>query len=121
LEKTSNPKHGMLSFDAWITKAMWDHRHAHDAFDDLNIVALSIPPCTKAKRYTKIKIYGNDFRVDASSTTGHVTHDSGVVFIFSHGDDPNNVRPLGQLQYVGVLKDILELDYGIISTHVVLF
>jgi hypothetical protein len=48
-------------------------------------------------------------------------YDSGVASIFSHGDNPNNSRPLGQLQYVRVLKDILELDYGIISTPVVLF
>ncbi len=84
-------------------------------------MALSIPPRTKAKMYTKIKAYGNHFHVDDASITSHVTYDSGVVSIFSHGDDPNNVKPLGQLQYVGVLKDILELDYGIISTHVVLF
>jgi hypothetical protein len=60
-KKTSNPKHGMPPFDAWITKAMWDHQHAHDAFDDLNVVALSIPICTKAKRYIKIKAYLNHF------------------------------------------------------------
>ncbi len=65
---------------------------------------MSIPPRTKAKMYTKIKTYGNHFHVDDASITSHVTYDSGVVSIFNHGDDPNNVRPLGQLQYVWGLE-----------------
>jgi hypothetical protein len=50
-----------------------------------------------------------------------VTYDSGVASFFSHNNVDDNHHPSRQLQYVGVLKDILQLDYGTMTTPIVLF
>ncbi len=50
-----------------------------------------------------------------------MTYDSGVTSFFNHNNVDDNHHPSRQLQYVGVLKDILQLDYGTMSTPIVLF
>ncbi len=45
-----------------------------------------------------------------------MTYDSGVTSFFSHKNVDDNHHPSRQLQYVSVLKDILQLDYGTMST-----
>jgi hypothetical protein len=85
------------------------------------VVALSIPPSTKTCNYKKIKAYGNHFHVDDQTSVGCVTYDSGVASFFIHNNVDDNHHPSRQLQYVGVLKDILQLDYGTMSTPIVLF
>ncbi len=61
------------------------------------------------------------FRVDDQTSVGCVTYDSKVASFFSHNNVDDNHHPSRQLQYVGVLKDILQLDYGTMSTPIVLF
>jgi len=85
------------------------------------VVALSIPPSTKACSYKRIKTYGSHFRVDDQTSVGCVTYDNGVASLFNHNNVDDNHHPSRQLQYVGVLKDILQLDYGTMSNPIVLF
>lgn len=85
------------------------------------VVAFSIPPNTKTWSYKKIKAYGSHFCVDDSSTISTVIYDSGVATFLSHSNDDGNHPPSRQLHYVGVLKEILELNYGPISTPIILF
>lgn len=58
--------------------------------------------------------YGNHYRVDVETWPWHVVYDSGVACIFrqvscSSTQDQNFV--MGNLAYVGVLKEILVVDY----------
>jgi hypothetical protein len=59
--------------------------------------------------------------VDDQTSVGCVTYDSRVASFFSHNNVDDNHHPSRQLQYVGVLKDILQLDYKTMSTPIVLF
>lgn len=47
------------------------------------------------------------------------TYDSGVVSVFQQSEGSEDV--LGVIQYVGILKQILKLDYGPMSSPIVLF
>ncbi len=61
--------------------------------------------------------FGNHFRVEDESRTQLVSYNNGVAFCFqllSKNKDEALVN------YVGVLKDILELDYGALQTKVIL-
>jgi hypothetical protein len=121
LERASTTIHGIPTLIVWITNAVREHRLAGGTFDDQDVVALSIPPSTKACSYKRIKAYGSHFRVDDQTSVGCVTYDSGVASFFSHNNVDDNHHPSRQLQYVGVLKDILQLDYRTMSTPIVLF
>jgi len=59
--------------------------------------------------------------VDDQTNVGCVTSDNEVASFFSHINVDDNHHPSRQLQYVGVLKEILQLDYRTISTPIVLF
>jgi hypothetical protein len=59
--------------------------------------------------------------VDDQTSVGCVIYDSGVASFFNHNNVDGNQYPSRQLQYVGVLKDILQLDYGTMSIPIVLF
>jgi hypothetical protein len=59
--------------------------------------------------------------VDDQTSVGCVTYDSGVASFFNHDNVDDNHHPSRQLQYVDVLKDILQLDSGAMSTPIVLF
>jgi hypothetical protein len=44
-----------------------------------------------------------------------VTYDSGMASVFQQSEGSEDV--LGVIQYVGILKQILKLDYGPICLH----
>jgi hypothetical protein len=98
-----------------------EHQLARGTFDDQDVVALSIPPNTKACSYKIIKAYGSDFHVDDQTSVGCVIYDNGVASTFSHNNVDDNHHPSRQLQYVVVLKIILKLNYGTMSTTIILF
>jgi hypothetical protein len=67
-----------------------------------------------------MKTYGNHFHVDGGSSSLCVTFDSNVASIFEQEEgDVDDV--LGPIQYVGLLKQILQLDYGCMSSPIILF
>ncbi len=108
LERASTTIHDIPTL-VWITNMVWEHRLAGGTFDDHDVVALSIPPSTKTCNYKRIKAYGSDFRVDDETSVGCVSYDNKVASFFSHSNVDDNHHPSRQLQYVGVLKDILQL------------
>jgi hypothetical protein len=64
-----------------------------------------------------MKAYRNHFRVDDPATARLQTYDAGVASIFHVPTE--NAEEIS-LNYVGILKDILELDYGPLHTPVIL-
>ena len=66
-----------------------------------------------------MRAFGNHFRVEDSQSALLQTYDSGIASIFEMPttDSPSEVS----LNYVGVLQDILKLDYGPLRTAVILF
>ena len=66
-----------------------------------------------------MRAFGNHFRVEDSQSVLLQTYDSGIASIFEMPtvDSETNVA----LNYVGVLQDILKLDYGPSRTPIILF
>jgi hypothetical protein len=83
---------------------------------------LSMKPQMTASRYAKVRAYDNHYRVtiDNEATT-MATYDSRVASIFQQPHATNESMTLGSIQYVGVLKDIILLNYGPVSQPMVLF
>ena len=74
-------------------------------------------PSQKATRYTRMKAFGNHFRVDDGASNHLQTYDSGVASVFQV---PAADSGDASVNYVGVVKDILQLDYGPLQTPVIL-
>jgi hypothetical protein len=86
--------------------------------DDHDLMLLCIKPRVLAIRFAKAKAYGNHFRVFNHWTHLSQTFDNGVASMFQqHNFDARAIH----MNYVGVLKDIVQLDYGPIHTLVILF
>ncbi len=69
-----------------------------------------------------MRAYGNHYRVnEGGAKTTMATYDFGVVSIFEQPQATHESTTLGSIQYVGVLKDIILLDYGHVSQLVVFF
>jgi len=58
--------------------------------------------------------------LDEVGNQTQVTYDSGVASVFQQSEGSEDVV-LGVIQYVGILKQILKLDYGPMSSPIVLF
>ncbi len=80
IEWVANMVHGIPPF-IWVTKTMLQHQHARATLDDLDVVALSIPPCTITISYNKIKAYTNHFHVDNVISIDTLSYDmGGIIF-----------------------------------------
>ncbi len=90
-------QHGIPTFVVLITNVMRKQRLARGTFNDQDVVALSIPPSTKACNYKRIKAYGSHFCVDDQTNVGCVTYDTGVASFFSHNSADDNHYPSRQL------------------------
>ncbi len=49
------------------------------------------------------------------------TYDCGVASVFQQAQGPSGVFAFGPMQYVGILQDIILLDYGAVSIPAILF
>ncbi len=85
--------------------------------DDMDRFLLSKKPSQVATRYTRILAFGNRFRVDDDTSARMVSYNSGVASVFSQ---PAQSDDAASVPYVGVLQDILLLDYGALQTPVIL-
>jgi hypothetical protein len=65
----------------------------------------------------RMKAFGNHYRVEDDTSRHLQTYDSGVASVFHVPLD--DVRDVS-VNYVGVVKDILKLDYGALHTPVIL-
>jgi hypothetical protein len=107
---------------SWVREAIQSHVTQGGVLEDQDALHLSIFPSLFASRYTKMKAYGNHYRVFIE-TYGNTsaTYDSGVASIFHQKQQSTKGTRLGVLQYVGISKDIILLDYGPISQPIILF
>jgi hypothetical protein len=103
----------------WVQDAIQEQRHMGMAMEDPNVDALNCPPSTKALRYQRMKAYGNHFRVNDCNTKGMVSFNCGVASMFGQWQAHNIGDEHALIQYFGVKKDILRLDYGPISTPII--
>jgi hypothetical protein len=93
-----------------------------NVLDEMDAYHLSIKPSSDASRYTLMKAYGNHYRVIGETNVNTMaTYDYGVASVFQQAQGPGGVCALGPMQYVGILQDIILLDYGLVSIPVVLF
>jgi hypothetical protein len=105
------------NFEDWVGTAVRNHADEAPTAVDVDTLLLCTRPSQKATRYTKMKAYGNHFRVHDESSSRMQTYDSGVASIF---DVPTEDARDVSVNYVEVLKDILKLDYGPLRNPVIL-
>ena len=106
-------------FDVWVRKEVHNHPHDPNNSDDMDRILLCSRPSQKATRYTRMRAFGNHFRVEDAQSSVLQTYDSGIASIFEM--PAANPESKVSLNYVGVLQDILKLDYGPLRTPVILF
>jgi hypothetical protein len=76
--------------------------------DDMDKFLLCTKPSKRTTRYGRMKAFRNHLRAENSATAQMQTYDSSVASVFQvPGADTTEVS----LNYVGVVKDILKLDY----------
>ena len=101
---------------------LWMKRTVHDMELDMtdpndeDLVLLSTPPSMVCKRYAKMTAYGNHWRVNNDSNRSCDTFDSGVACLEANEQSAGSGN-----DYVGILEDILSIDYGDVKTAVVIF
>jgi hypothetical protein len=84
---------------------------------DFDKLLLCMKPLQRAICYCQMKAFGNHFRVEDKASARMQTYDSGIALVFKV--PTANTRDVS-VNYVGVVKDILKLDYGPLSTPTVL-
>ena len=84
---------------------------------DMDRFLLSKKPVQRATRYTRVTAFGKHFRVEDESTTHFMSYNSGVASVFQ---EPSSHMEDSSVNYMGVLKDILKLDYGTLSMRIIL-
>jgi hypothetical protein len=104
-------------FENWIKDVVRNHYVDPNDEDDMDRVMMCSRPSRLATRYTRMKAYGNHFRVEDPQSMALKTYDSGVASVFHM---PSVGSEEVTLNYVGVLKDIPKLDYGPLRTPVIL-
>lgn len=105
-------------FEEWIRTAINISTVDVAKADDVNRLLISTKPSQKAIRYTRMKSFGTHFRVDDGDNDSFQTYNSGVASVF---EVPTMDARDVSVNYVGILKDILKLDYGPLRTPVILF
>jgi len=85
--------------------------------EDVDQLLLCKRPFQQAVRYARMKAFGNHYKVEDEASVAMLTYDSGIASVFQVPTaDAMDVA----VNYVGVLKDILQLDYGPLNLPVVL-
>ena len=105
----------MLLLEEWIKEEVSRQPLNTSSTEEMDLRLLSQKPFKQATRYLRMMAYGNHFKIDDPTTAQLQTYDSGVASIFHVStEDAREVS----INYVGVLKDILKLDYRPLHTHV---
>jgi hypothetical protein len=113
-EQISNPH--LPALGKWIRDVVHNHHVDTNDADDMDRVLMCTRPSQLATRHTRMMAYGNHFRVEDQHSSMLQTYDSGVASVF-------HMSSMGSeevtLNYVGVLKDMLKLNYGPLQTLVI--
>jgi hypothetical protein len=113
--RESNP--ATAPFEDWVQEILETEDLDVNKAEDFDKLLLSMKPSQRAIRYCRMKAFRNHFRVEDAASTRMQTYDSGVASVFTIPTaDARDVS----VNYVGVLKDILKLDYGPLSSPIVL-
>jgi hypothetical protein len=64
-----------------------------------------------------MKAYGNHYRVIGETNVNTMaTYDYGAASVFQQAQGLGGMCALGPMRYVGILQDIILLDYGPVSS-----
>jgi hypothetical protein len=116
LNRVQDPS--IAPFEDWVRGAVADSDLDANNPDDIDRLLLSTKPFQRAFRYTRMKAFGNHFRVEDTTSSTMQTSNSGVASVFQV--PMVDARDLS-VNYVEVLKDILKLHYGPVRTPIILF
>jgi hypothetical protein len=104
-------------FEEWVGSVLKSYDTDARNTNDVDTLLLCTKPSQKALQYTKMKAFGNHFRVDDETSSRMQTYDSGIALAFDVlTQDAWDVF----VNYVGLVKDILKLNYGPMRTPVIL-
>jgi hypothetical protein len=95
LEQTSNLN--IPPFAKWVKGVVHAQHMDLGNPKDLDVVLLCNKPSQVATHYTRMKTYGNHFRVEDSKKKLLQTYDSGITFVFEQQNV--DARELGELSY----------------------
>jgi hypothetical protein len=104
-----------LPLEEWIKEEVSRQPLNTSSTEEMDLRLLSRKPAQQATKYLRMKAYENHFRIDDPTTAQLQTYDSGVASVFHV---PTKDAREVSINYVGVLKHILKLDYGPLHTHV---
>jgi hypothetical protein len=105
------------TFEDWIRGALGPHNIDVSNPNDVDRLLMCTKPSPKATRFTCMKAFGNHFCVEDETSSRLQTYNSSVASVFHvPTEDARDVA----VNYVGVVKDILKLDYGLVHTPVIL-
>ncbi|KAG0594559.1 hypothetical protein M758_UG088300 [Ceratodon purpureus] len=102
--------------DVWIKQRVHSEILDMSNPDEHDTILLSNSPSLTCKRYCRMTAYENHYKVDDDYSRGMNTFDCGVACFES-----NPVSAGAGKDYVGILQDILVLDYGDLMTPITLF
>lgn len=106
-----------MALEEWIERIVRESDLDLKKPENMDRLLLSKKPSQKATRYARVTAFGNHFRVEDESTNELVSYNSGVASVFQL---PSHSAGESSVNYVGVLKDILELDYGALHSQIIL-
>lgn len=102
------------SFGVWLQRKVQSRREAGEAVD-INLATMTKLPSSEVEHYMSMWAYGFHYRVDEEIGPNHVTNDSGVAAIITQECRSSlaDRRPVeADLLYVGIIKEILQVEYG---------
>ena len=68
-------------------------------------------------RYTRVTAFGNHFRADDESSASLRSYNSGIASVF---EETFATSAEISVNYVGAVKDVLQLDYGALNLEIIL-
>jgi hypothetical protein len=111
----SNPN--TAPFEEWVRNLLETEEVDVNEPADFDKLLLCVKPSQRATRYRRMKAFGNHFRVEDDASVRMLTYDSGVASVFQvPTEDATDVT----VNYAGVVKDILKLNYGPLSRPIIL-
>jgi hypothetical protein len=105
------------SFIDWVHGVLCVHDMEANNLDDHDLMLLCTKHGLSIVKYVKAKGSNNNFRVLDHKTNLLQIFDSSVTLVLQQLDV--DARAI-QLNYVGVLKDIVQLNYGLVNTPTIL-
>jgi hypothetical protein len=106
----------ICTFENWIKDSVHNQPMDPKNADDIDKVMMCSRPSQLATQYTRMKAYENHFRVEDQQSMTLKNYDSGIASMFHM---PSVGSEEVTLNYMGVLKDILKLNYGPLRTPVI--